>query len=97
MFSKLKQVKELRSQAKTLQNSLAQETVSVEYKDCRLKMDGNQKILEIHIDPKYLNTESKTKLESIIKELHEQGLKKVQRIMMNKMKEQGGFDLPGLK
>lgn len=97
MFSKLKQVKDLRSQAKTLQNSLSQETISAEHKDCRLKMDGNQKILELHIDPKYLNAESKSKLENIIKELHAEGLKKVQRVMMSKMKEQGGFDMPGLK
>ena len=96
MFNKLKQVRNLRSQAKSLQNTLSQETIAVEHKDCRLKMDGNQKILDLHIDPKHLNPESQKRLEEIIKELYEQALKKVQRVMMSKMKERGDLNIPGL-
>jgi len=97
MFNKLKQIKDLRSQAKTLQNALAQESVTVNVKDCSMTMDGNQKITQVNIDPRYLNLDQKQSLEKIIIELQEDALKKVQKIMMTKMREQGGFDnLPGL-
>lgn len=96
MFNKLKEVKDLRSQAKQLQNSLGQESVTVEHKDCSMKMDGNQKITHISLSKKYLSADNKEKLEGIVIHLHEEALKKVQRIMMKKMKEQGGFNLPGM-
>ncbi len=97
MFNKLKEVKDLRNQAKTLQNSLAQESVEVTNKDCSMTMDGNQKITKLDINEKYLEKSEKTKLEEIIIDLHEQATKKVQKIMMKKMREQGGFDnFPGM-
>ncbi|MGB0757298.1 MAG: YbaB/EbfC family nucleoid-associated protein [Patescibacteria group bacterium] len=96
MFNKLKEVKDLRDQAKSLQNKLAEETVSVEHKGCSLKMDGNQKILSLTIADNLLSKDNKSKLESILIELHAQALKKVQKVMMQKMREQGDFNLPGL-
>ncbi len=97
MFNKLKQVKDLRSQAKTLQNSLSTESVTAEVKNCSMTMDGNQKITNLHIDPKYLEPKQKEALEKIIISLQEESQKKVQKIMMGKMREQGGFDnFPGL-
>lgn len=97
MFNKLKQVKDLRSQAKTLQNSLAEEAIEVTNKDCSMKMDGNQKIINLDIDEKYLEKSQKSKLENVVIELHEQATKKVQKVMMQKMREQGGFDnFPGM-
>ena len=97
MFNKLKQVKDLRSQAKTLQNSLAEEAIEVTNKDCSMKMDGNQKIINLDIDEKYLEKSQKSQLENVVIELHEQATKKVQKVMMQKMREQGGFDnFPGM-
>lgn len=96
MFSKLKQVKDLRRQAKTIQSTLAEEKVTITYKECSLTMDGNQKILSVSLDNKYLTPDQKEKLEHIVKELYEQATKKVQKIMIEKMKKQGDFKLPGL-
>ena len=93
MFSKLKQVKDLRSQAKTLQNSLADETISVEYKDCRLKMDGNQKIISLDIDEYYLNPENKEKLQKDIIEVLERAQTKVKQMLITKMRS-GDLKMP---
>ncbi len=97
MFNKLKQVKDLRDQAKTLQNKLAEETVTADYKGSTMKIDGNQKILALDIAEELLNPSNKAKLEETVIKLHEDALKKVQKVMMQKMREQGGFDgFPGM-
>lgn len=97
MFNKLKQVKDLRSQAKQLQNDLAKEIIQVNHKDCVMKMDGNQKITELSLADDLLNQGSKKKLEEAIIELHGQALKKVQKIMMQKMRDGGGLDFSALQ
>lgn len=97
MFNKLKQVKDLRDQAKSLQSKLAEESVTVEHKGCTMKIDGNQKILNLDINQELLSANNKQKLEETIVKLHEDALKKVQKVMMQKMREQGGFDgFPGM-
>ena len=97
MFSKLKQFKELRDQAKNIQNTLAQETAegSADWGKVKIKINGNQEILHVEIDPQLLTADNKTKLESTIKEATNDAIKKVQKIMAEKMK-QSGFNLPNL-
>lgn len=98
MFSKLKQIKDLRSQAKSLQGKLAQETVHASAKGGKINvvMDGNQKIVALEIDPSLLTPEQKKDVEDGIKEAIEEALKKVQRIMVEKMRS-SGMSLPGME
>jgi len=96
MFNKIKHLKELRNQAKTLQNGLAQEKVEIEYKGIKLVMDGNQEIVSLDISQDLLNTDKKQDLEEYIKESLSQAIKKVQRVMAEKMQSMGGLNLPGM-
>lgn len=90
MFNKLKQFKDLRSQAKQMQNALAVESTTLEKNGVRLTMNGNLEITELVINEN-LHKES---LERIIKDLTNEAVKKTQRIMAEKMRAMGG--LPGL-
>ncbi|MCK4540246.1 YbaB/EbfC family nucleoid-associated protein [Candidatus Parcubacteria bacterium] len=90
MFNKLKQVKDLRSQAKTMQNALADEIITVEKNGISLEMNGNMEIKKISINSDL----SKEKMENILKDLFNGAIKKTQRVMAKKMQEMGGF--PGL-
>lgn len=97
MFNKLKQFKDLRDQAKTMQDMLAQESVSVTESGVTITMNGNLELTDLNIGESLLNTASKGKLESALKKAHSEALKKMQRIMAMKMKEMGGLpNIPGL-
>ena len=97
MLNKLKQFKDLRSQAKTLQNQLSEESVTVSEGKVKLTMDGNLKMTSVDIDPEMLNPDKKAKLEKQIVEAYSGALKKMQRIMAMKMKEMGGLpNMPGM-
>ncbi len=97
MFNKLKQFKDIRDQAKDLQNKLAEESVSVNNSGVTLTMDGNLKITKLDIDTSLLSPEKKNKLESAVKDAYEDAMKKMQRIMAMKMREMGGLpNIPGL-
>ena len=95
MFSKLKQFKDLRDQANQIKNALSQESAegSAEWGKVKIKMNGNQEVLNVEIDPELLTQDNKEKLESAIKEATNDAVKKNQRIMADKMKE-SGFSLP---
>jgi DNA-binding YbaB/EbfC family protein len=97
MFSKLKQYKELRDQAKQLQNKLAQETVHADAKGGKISlvMDGNQKVVALDIDPSLLSPEKKQEVEDGIKAAFEDAVKKAQRVMAEQMRG-SGFSLPGM-
>jgi DNA-binding protein YbaB len=90
MFNKLKHLKDLRSQAKQMQNALAQESVTVEKKGVKIIMNGNLEITTVEINEDI----SKDNLQSIFKDVVNETIKKTQRIMAQKMQEMGGF--PGL-
>ncbi|PIT86103.1 MAG: nucleoid-associated protein, YbaB/EbfC family [Candidatus Magasanikbacteria bacterium CG10_big_fil_rev_8_21_14_0_10_43_6] len=96
MLGKLKQFKDMRSQAKTLQDALGQESVTVKTAGDKilLTMDGNLKITGLAIDDELLDPSKKSALQEGIKKAHEDAMKKIQRIMAMKMKEMGG--LPGM-
>lgn len=96
MFNKIKAVKDLRSQAKTMQNALAEETVDVEHKGIKIKMDGNQQILSLDIPEDLLSPDKKSQLEGAIKDAVAESIKKVQRVMAKKMQEMGGLGNLGL-
>lgn len=97
MFSKLKQFKDMRDQAKSLQNLLAQETVHADAKGGKINlvMDGNQKIVSLDIDPSLLSPDKKKDVEEGVKEALDGAVKKVQRVMVEKMRS-SGMSLPGM-
>ncbi len=90
MFGKLKQLKDLRNQAKTMQSALSEEKIELEKKGIKLSMNGNMEIIDISIEADL----SKEEIAQTSKALFNEAIKKTQRIMAKKMQEMGGF--PGL-
>ena len=86
----------MRQQAKTMQDMLSKETVTVNAAGNKvvLTMDGNLSITGLAIDDELMSPDKKEKLQDGIKEAHKDATKKIQRIMAMKMKEMGGF--PGM-
>lgn len=99
MFSKLKEIKDLRDKAKTIQSMLADVHVdtTAAWGKVKVKMNGNQEIEMIDIDPELLSPTKKTEVEKGLKDAIGEANKKVQKIMAEKVKEHGGLDLPGMK
>lgn len=90
MFNKLKALKDLRSQAKTMQNALANEIITVEKGGIKLVMNGNMEVTSLAI-----NSEISSKsLEDLMKDCINDAIKKTQKIMAQKMQAMGG--IPGL-
>lgn len=90
MFSKLKQFKDLRSQAKTMQNSLAQEKINTEKNGVKITMNGNMEVLSVEINMSL----SKNSQEESLKNCFNDAMKNAQKLMAKKMQEMGG--IPGL-
>lgn len=90
MFSKLKQFKDLRSQAKTMQDALGQETITEERNGVKIVLNGNMEVLSLTLNPS-LNQDSQ---EDTVKKVINEAIKKTQRVMAKKMQDMGGF--PGL-
>jgi hypothetical protein len=95
MFNKLKQIKDLRSQANEMKNMLAQETVTGEAKGGKITivMDGNQEIQSVNIDPELLSPDNKKNVEDGIREAVQSAVKEVQKIMVKKM-QSGDISMP---
>ncbi len=87
MFSKLKQFKELRDQAKTMQNILGQESVTVEKNGITIIMNGNMEVTSITIK------EGTTidHINNYLKDSINETIKKTQKLMAQKMQEMGGL------
>ena len=97
MFSKLKQFRDLRSQAKSLQNTLSEEKTTVSSGGVSVTMDGNLRIINIDISAELLNPDKKEKLQNAIKDACDEALKKMQKVMAMKVRELGGLpQMPGL-
>jgi len=96
MFSKIKAVQDLRSQANQIKKALSEETVEGQggWGKVKIKMDGNQDVKSVKISDDILG--DKAKLEGAVKDAVNDTVKKVQRVMANKMSQMGGLNLPGL-
>ena len=92
MFNKLKQFKDLRSQAKTLQNAMSGETVTVEKNGVTVIMNGNLEITKISLN----NDLNKDSLENILTDVTNDAIKKTQKLMARKMQEMGGLSGLGI-
>lgn len=90
MFNKLKQFKDLRTQAKTMQDALATEKVSEEKGGVRITMNGNMEVLEVSIE----SGMTRESIEMNVKSAVNETIKKAQRLMAKKLQDMGGF--PGL-
>ncbi len=90
MFSKLKQFKDLRSQAKLMQDALAQETVTEEKNGVKLVLNGNMEVISISLGEGL----SKQAQEEALKTCFNDAVKRAQRLMAKKLQDMGG--LPGL-
>lgn len=96
MFSKIKAIQDLRSQANTIKKALAEETVEGQggWGKVKITMDGNQDVKTVTIDAEIVG--DKAKLESAVKDATNDAIKKVQRVMANKMSSMGGLNIPGM-
>ena len=90
MFSKLKQFKDLRSQAKTMQSALAQETVTEEKNGVKIVLNGNMELTSITLNESLsINAQAEA-----IKSCFNDALKRAQRLMAKKLQDMGG--IPGM-
>jgi len=89
MFSKLKEVKDLAGKAKKLQDQLKNESIVIDKGGVKITMNGNQVIEKVEIANDLL--EKKEKLENGIKDAINDGIKKVQKLMTEKMKGMDEF------
>lgn len=97
MFQKLKQFKDLRDQAKKVQSVLSDETVHADSAGGKIAvvMDGNQKILSLDIDASLFAPEHKEKVEKGVQDAIEGAMKKLQQMMVKKMRS-GELEMPDL-
>lgn len=98
MFSKLKQIKDLRDQAKTIQSALAHESAegTAAWNKIKVTMNGNLEITAVSIDLELLAPDQREKLESGIKEATNDVIKKMQKVMAEKVQKMGGLNMPGM-
>lgn len=87
MFNKLKQFKDLRNQAKTIQNALSGESITVEKNGVKVIINGNMEITQINIEKEL----DKKNLEKTLIDCVNDAIKKTQRLMAKKIQEMGGI------
>ena len=94
MFSKIKHISDLRTQANQIKKALASESVtgSGAWGKVEMTMNGNQEVLSVMVAQDMLT--DKAKLEAAVKDATNDAIKKVQRVMAQKMQAMGGLDLP---
>ena len=90
MFSKLKQFQDLRSQAKTMQNALAQETVTQEKNGIKIVLNGNMELISLNLNESL----SKGAQEETLKACFNDAIKSAQKLMAKKLQDMGG--IPGM-
>ena len=90
MFSKLKQFQDLRSQAKTMQSALAQETITEEKNGVKVVLNGNMEVINLTLNADL----SKSSQEETLKNCFNNALKRAQRMMAKKLQDMGG--IPGM-
>jgi DNA-binding YbaB/EbfC family protein len=96
MFNKLKQFKDLRNQAKKLQEELAQETVDGTGARgmVTVTINGNQEVLSVTISPELVENGA-DKVADAVKDATNDAISKIQKVMAKKMQSIAG-GLPGL-
>ena len=97
MFNKIKAIQELKTQANSIKKALETEMVEGQggWGKVKIKMDGNQDVKSVEISIEIVG--DKAKLEAAVKDAVNDTVKKVQRVMAQKMSQMGGLNLPGMK
>lgn len=98
MFQKLKQFKDMRDQAKVIQEKLSKETCegTAGFGKVKVVINGTQQILSVTIDDSIVG--DKSKLESLMKDATNDAIQKCHRLMAEKMKGQmGDFKMPEIE
>ncbi len=90
MFNKIKQIKDMRSQAKTMQAALAEIMIVGKAMGGKIMItvDGNQKVQGVKINPEL----EREKIEKGVQDAFNDASKKLQQEMAAKMKDMGGLD-----
>ncbi len=98
MFSKLKQIKDLRDQAKSIQSALVHESAegTAAWNKIKVIMNGNLEVTAVTIDPELLTRDQQEKVQTGIKEATNDVIKKMQKVMAEKIQKMGGLNLPGM-
>ncbi len=93
MFNKLKQFKDLRSQAKKMEEELATVVAegSAAWGKVKVLINGNKDICDVIIDKEMMT--DNIKLADAVKEAHKDALKKIQMKLAKKLQEMGGMDM----
>ncbi len=93
MFNKLKQFKDIRDKAKSVQNALAGESAegAAGWGKVKVTVNGNQQVVAVNIDPSCMD--DREKLQTLILEATNDAMQKIQKIMASKLKDMGGLDL----
>lgn len=97
MFSKLKQFKDLRHQAKQVQNVLKDVVVhaDADHGKVQVVMDGNQQVMGVEIDPDHLRPEKREALQQHVAEAVNGAIRKSQIEAAKILKQTPGLNLPG--
>lgn len=89
MFNKLKQVNDIRKQAKSMQNQMAEiVVVGKSKKGVMITIDGNQQVQGVQIE-EGLDTAT---TETAVKEAFNDAIKQLQKELATKMQDMGGLD-----
>lgn len=93
MFTKLKQFKDMRDKAKTVQSALADKSAegSAGWGKVKITMNGNQHVTRVMIDPAAM--EQREQLQTYILEATNDAMGKIQKIMASTLQDMGGLDL----
>lgn len=96
-IGKLRQVMDMRKQAKQVQSSLSDVLVTGEAQGGQIKvsMDGNQKITKVDISPDLLAPEYQEKVQGGIIDAFQDAQKQVQKVMAQKLKS-GELKMPDM-
>lgn len=95
VFNQLKQIKDLKKQAKEMQSQLGEleESADAGWSDkVKITMNGNQEVTKVEIDKGLLEKGDNEKLADLVKEAVNKTNKKVKKVMAKEMmKKQGGM------
>lgn len=82
----------MRSQAKKMQNEMSEITAEGQaaWGKIKIKIDGNQNVLDVTIDESVMD--NREKLQDEIKNAFNDAVKGIQKKMATKMKDMGGLD-----
>jgi len=92
LFSKLKTIRDLRSQAKEMQTILRDVIVETEHKGSKIVLDGNLEVQSLALN----QDRSAADLQQDLKDLLNEAIKKAQRKMAETLRAAGKMQIPGL-